>query len=79
MKHIEVEGNGKKLVIICMDKLYIHQNHTNGETYLTKDEQKNRVNTRKTKGRRLIILNEISTTEPLVTREEDGFPVSDLS
>ena len=48
-------------------------------TYLNKDQRENGVDQKKSKGRRLIILHTITPEGPLCERDNDGYPVSNLT
>ena len=67
-------------MFVYTDESYIHQNHQSTRTYLSKEQKKDGVDKKKkSKGRRLVILHAITSFGPLCSREETGYPVSDLT
>jgi hypothetical protein len=57
-------------------KLHVHQSHVLGHSYLPTDDKT--IERKSNKGRRLIILHEITTDGPLCVTEENGRPIDDL-
>lgn len=72
-------GNEKKYVLVFQDESYVNEKHQKKYSYQSEEEVKNGLDWSRGKGKRLVILHAITHDGPLCDRDEDGYPIDDLS